>query len=511
MRKLGTIFLVLGISLSFSNCEALSDALGGLVPKYYTDNAEFGVAPADLGNANDWKFAFGLDLNDKFADQLLKAGGSLKIPGIGTVAGKAGVGGAAMVVAKQREFDGKTYAEFAFLIKLDGDELKTLAQDGFPQPGGAGNYGFFVYKGSDPISFVYGSANGCGGNAGLVVVNDSNKFITETNSGGAYAYPAVGGSAVTNIITDTDCDGEPASVTTGAPTSEKDSSGEPVQNPKASGGDDPDGSSIPDGDDSVAVAENTEGNEDSTNVNVGEAPRPNRGTATAGCHDVITGDFGSSATCEFAAVDSDGVKSSDDPTDATLHGSVNTVMTDKLLLATGNDGSVGSGKTVGSGFAIRAADLTGKTTVKVTYTMVSQEFPYYVNSSFNDAFGMGFSIADEVPELAEKSSVNGLADFWVALNDDGSKSYLSNQWKDTFVTENGYKLVGDVASSGDSGNGTNGYRGISQFSGGTYTEVVSVTIPERFRTANANVVMAIADVGDRWYDSALVIEDVTVE
>lgn len=506
MKKKVMLLPLLVAMLSIQNCDALCDAAGVCL----LDEGDF---KADKPG-NGWVFLTGLEFTrDEIPDNLTKADGAdLSVPGLGTVlkeaASKGGVStDRAIVAAKEVTYKGAKKWQLAFTLKVDGDSIVYKVQKGFPVASGAGKYGLWLSANS--IAFVTGAAQNCDGNGvpGIWAISGVNNFLTKTNSTGRYALPIESGddgSSVALTLEDQDCGGS-ANVSAPAPAP-----GDTTGNPK-DGGD-----GAPTNMDSDEPPTECAGDESNEPTVVAEArdsgpmreeppevPAPDYGIEND-CGGWIVGTMYSDYTGEEKPAadwtDASSIKCSAKNTAAPFDNGV-------LLISTGtSDGRHALGSAAGV-----PVDTAEVSSIIVTYTVLSQEFPVYATGAYNDAIGFGFVGSTSPIAMDTVGQIQSDVFFDWAYTPTNAKynnvTYGVNaDFEDmsTFIDLTGSVDKTTMHKSGNSFGGVSSGPNDKR----NTTRSVTVEVPRELKGQLVTFAIAVGDVGDSYFDTAVAIHGI---
>lgn len=497
MKSKLSALVVLALGLSLGNCDLLGVKL--------IDTEDFSIK--DFKPSPSAKFIKGLEFTSAtVVDELLGAGkdADLEIPLLGDAMKKAGAPGGLIILAKEVKYKGDYKWQLAALIKFEGDKLQ-YKQQKFPAASGEGKYGMFYAL--TKYAFVTGVAVDCSAKAksGIWVISGNNhNYLTKTNGSGKYGLPfEVGseGKSVSLSIADEECGGGGAvSVPMGEPGAEtvdkvvEDESGNETEEKS---------------DCDMAPAEG--GSETVT-----EAPEAQPLRAEGDAREEPPATLNVCTDMKVIALNATGQPSELDPTDA-ANDSTTVCDSTALVISTGGNNVKGTAA---------ALDFkpAGLTSVTVTYRILSQEFPQYALGAFNDAIGIGFVGANEpgaVDSVGVRQSSKDM--IWNFPTADCAGQTKCGYSFITSTEEIGTtQFAGlDLENSADSTKKSKAHGGETRFGGvtnhdGNTSVEASITktveIPRNIATQDtATFLIAIGDVGDAKFDSALRIESVVFE
>jgi hypothetical protein len=370
-------------------------------------------------------------------------------------------------------------------IKLDGDSLTKLG----PSIGSSGAGWYVCYAATKPVGFIKGEVTDCSGanpaDGTVLVTASDGPFFTFAKGAGSWALPSLNGKPAMINFDAGDCTGQTNSPVT-----------DPNLNP-----DPKDDSATPTGDkfdDGTNNGDLPGGQQDTgTNIlptakvnlsNQGQQTPPANGTDVRYEFDDTTADWPNTGDC-FTIIDN-----------ATQH--------DLLFPGNKADAHFAYISTGSPTHSIQACNImrtftvpSGKTKIVVSYDFVTQEYPEWVGSAYNDVATV--QIQGE-PDYIVHRTVNG-----------------DNNWADLSPTAGG---TGDIGFVGDAGDTDASYNATGHYFDGhlKYTgtgpttprgendggDLMSLTAEYDIPTGatTITVLFTISDVADAFWDSVLAVD-----
>jgi len=347
-----------------------------------------------------------------------------------------------------------------YVIKIDPDKAKLGDSAG---PAGTGWYA--IYFSTKEFGFLTGTVKDCNGDAkaDILVLASDGPFFTKTASNGSWAIPSLGGKpASINFQDGTDCSGS----TAGPVTDEG--------NPKP-GGETPPLDNFGDG------TTTTDTGESGMEGNPSESGNDNLDFESGTTGWSWVGSPSGSDTLPCFGVSDQGYSTFFPDGTQTKYAYITT-----------------------GGNALQSCTVTrtltvpeGKTTLEVKYDFVSQEYPEWVGSAYNDIFT--FIIQGEYNYVINRT-VNNIAttDDWEAISGVAAETAKIKSADDT---DSKYNDTGDVFDGHLKAGGSTVPRGpaANDNKGKVATYTVTPGAP-------ITLLITVSDVADAYWDSAAIID-----